>query len=77
MRNAEAHITLGAAAARAGDLDTALTHGYNALNGARKSMPTLLMVGGELAQVISEVARDQDPRVRDFKAEVRNAGQPT
>ncbi len=75
MRNAEAHITLGVAAARNGDIEGALQHGNEAFNGGRKSTPSLRMVGSELAQVLSEVAGDGDPRVQDFKAELRIAGE--
>jgi hypothetical protein len=75
MRNAEAHVTLGVAAARAGDIDAAIAHGYDALNGTRKSVPTLRMVSGELGQVIADLAGEDDPRVRDYKAELRIASQ--
>jgi hypothetical protein len=76
MRNAEAHVTLGVAAARAGDIDAAVAHGYAALNGTRKSVPTLRMVSEELGQVIANLAGDDDPRVRDYRAELRIASQP-
>ena len=49
MRNAEARITLGVVAARAGDKEAAVTHGQRALIGARRSLPSLVMVGQELS----------------------------
>jgi transcriptional regulator with XRE-family HTH domain len=48
MRMAEARLTLAAAAARQGDLEQAVATGVSAFGGQRKSLPTLLMVGGEL-----------------------------
>ena len=50
MRNAEARITLGVIAARAGDIDAAVNQGQRALAGARRSLPSLVMVGQELAR---------------------------
>ena len=54
MRAAEARITLGIAAARSGDLDTAVDEGHKAFEGERHSVPTLVSVGGELAQVLRD-----------------------
>lgn len=48
MRMTEARLTLAAIAARGGDLEQAVTTGIGALGGQRKSLPTLLMVAGEL-----------------------------
>jgi transcriptional regulator with XRE-family HTH domain len=48
MRMAEARLTLAAVAARAGDLEQAATVGVSALGAGRKSLPSLLMVAGEL-----------------------------
>jgi transcriptional regulator with XRE-family HTH domain len=48
MRMAEARLTLAAVAARAGDLEQAASTGMEALSGGRKSLPSLLMVAGEL-----------------------------
>lgn len=50
MRSAEAHITLGVAAAREGDLDTAATHGYSALNGTRRSIPSCAWSAANLSR---------------------------
>ncbi|MCF6525677.1 XRE family transcriptional regulator [Streptomyces sp. JJ36] len=49
MRNAEARVTLGVTAAREGDLEQALTLGERALQGDRRSLPSLLMTSRELA----------------------------
>jgi hypothetical protein len=54
MRNAEARITLGVVAARERDLESALSYGKSALNGDRKSVPSLLMVSRDLGATISE-----------------------
>jgi transcriptional regulator with XRE-family HTH domain len=48
MRMAEARLTLAAVAARGGDLEQAVTTGVSALGAGRKSLPSLLMVAGEL-----------------------------
>ncbi|MEU4215883.1 hypothetical protein [Actinoplanes sp. NPDC026623] len=48
MRMAEARLTLAAVAARAGDLDQAVTTGVGALGAGRKSLPSLLMVARQL-----------------------------
>ncbi|WP_426505403.1 XRE family transcriptional regulator [Dactylosporangium sp. McL0621] len=52
MRIAEARITLGVVAARAGDLEGALRHGQDALHGDRKSLPSLVMVSRNLAETL-------------------------
>ena len=54
MRLAEARITLGVVAARHGDLDQAVSQGGRALNGQRKSLPSLLMVSRDLTKVLNE-----------------------
>jgi transcriptional regulator with XRE-family HTH domain len=65
MRIAEARVTLGVAAARAGDLDEALSYGAQALNGDRKSMPSLVMVTKDLAGVLAERYKDE-PDAREY-----------
>lgn len=52
MRIAEARITLAVAAARGGDLDSALTYGEQALGSDRRSLPSLAMVSNDLGQVL-------------------------
>ena len=54
MRLAEARITLGVIAARQGDLDEAVIRGGQALNGQRKSLPSLLMASRDLIRVLNE-----------------------
>ncbi len=54
MRNAEARVTLAVVAAREGDLDQALAYGHRALEGERKSVPSLLMVSRELVAIVKE-----------------------
>jgi hypothetical protein len=59
MRIAEARITLGVTAAHQGDLDSAVHYGEWALNGERKSLPSLLMVSRELAAIVSKKYTDE------------------
>jgi transcriptional regulator with XRE-family HTH domain len=54
MRMTEARLTLAAVAARAGELEQAVTTGIGALGGQRKSLPSLLMVAGELDAELHE-----------------------
>jgi hypothetical protein len=75
MRNAEAHVTLAVAAARSGDIDAALTHGHEALVSTRRSVPTLRMVGTEFGGTLTELLGRNDPRVRDYQADLRIASQ--
>jgi len=55
MRLAEARVTLGVVAARQGDLDEAIRQGERALNGQRKSLPSLLMVSRDLTRVLNDL----------------------
>jgi hypothetical protein len=52
MRSAEAHLTLGVAAARSGNLDLAVSYGRRALTGERKSLPSLLSTSRELKNLL-------------------------
>lgn len=52
MRIAEARITLGVVAAREGNLEGAINFGEWALKGERQSLPSLLMVSRDLAEVV-------------------------
>ncbi|WP_320068350.1 XRE family transcriptional regulator [Micromonospora sp. RTGN7] len=54
MRVAEAHVTLGVVAARAGDLEKAIGEGRAALAGVRRSIPSLAMHTRELVHVLRE-----------------------
>jgi hypothetical protein len=54
MRMAEARITLGVVRAREGDLEGAASLGMRALEGDRKSLPSLLMVSRDRTKVLNE-----------------------
>jgi len=70
MRNAEARITLGVVAARSGDLDQAVSYGRRALNGDRKSLPSLLMCSKELATLLRD-RYPKEPEAVSYLDEVR------
>ncbi|MBT2411595.1 XRE family transcriptional regulator [Streptomyces sp. ISL-12] len=70
MRNAEARVTLAVTAARAGDLEQALALGVRALEGDRRSVPSLVMTGGELAAELKS-RYGTEPGVRDYLARMR------
>ncbi|MFE4778031.1 XRE family transcriptional regulator [Streptomyces sp. NPDC056713] len=70
MRIAEARITLAVAAARGGDLDSALSYGERALGGDRQSLPSLTMVASDLGQVLT-TAYAKSPDASDFLAHLR------
>ena len=65
MRIAEARVTQGVVAAREGNLDEAVTLGKAALNGSRKSFPSLLMVSSELTKVLTD-RYEAEPEVADY-----------
>jgi hypothetical protein len=65
MRTAEARITLGVAAARQGDIERAVHYGQRALNGRRKSLPSLLMVSRDLVRMLRERYPD-DPVAKSY-----------
>lgn len=52
MRIAEARITLGVAAVNAGDLGKAVALGRKALDGDRRSLPSLMMVARDLSTAL-------------------------
>jgi transcriptional regulator with XRE-family HTH domain len=70
MRMAEARLTLAVVTARAGELEESVAVGASALRASRRSLPSLLMVAGELD---AELTRrwPNEPRVRDFREAVR------
>ncbi|MEH1164633.1 XRE family transcriptional regulator [Micromonospora sp. CPCC 205539] len=70
MRNAEARVTLGVAAARSGDLESAVAYGRQALQGDRKSLPSLLMCSQELATLLAE-RYPHEPEAVAYLDEVR------
>jgi hypothetical protein len=65
MRNAEARITLGVISAREGELELALDYGRQAIAGERLSVPSLLMVSGELATIVAD-RYPKDPGATDY-----------
>lgn len=52
MRIAEARVTLAVTSARQGDVEQAVSYGERALSGDRQSLPSLLLVSRELANVL-------------------------
>ncbi|WP_428963201.1 XRE family transcriptional regulator [Micromonospora fluostatini] len=73
MRIAEAEITLAVVAARQGDVERAVALGRRAISGERKSLPSLLMVSGELSRVLSADYSDVSTSA-DFLEELRALG---
>lgn len=73
MRNAEARITLAVIALRAGDVTGALEQGFAALDGARRSLPSLVMVASELSREFRCAGLSDDPRVREFDTALAQA----
>jgi len=72
MRNAEARLTLGVVAAREGDIEQALAMGNRALDGDRKSLPSLLMVSQELADSLVGLGQSADhPDVVEYLDRLR------
>ncbi|KMS77720.1 hypothetical protein ACH49_19565 [Streptomyces leeuwenhoekii] len=67
MRNAEARITLGVTAARAGDPEQALARGERALEAERRSVPSPRMLGRELAVELRR-RYGAEPAVREHLA---------
>ncbi|NJC64694.1 helix-turn-helix transcriptional regulator [Planosporangium flavigriseum] len=70
MRIAEAQLTLGVVAARKGELELAVAAGLSALAVPRQSLPSLLMVAGELD---SELGRrfPGEPATAEFRDALR------
>lgn len=71
MRVAEARITQGVLAARAGDLDAALVRGRQALVGDRRSLPSLTMHLRELVGVL-RIRFPGNQRVADYVGDLRS-----
>lgn len=76
MRNAEARITQGVVAARQGDLEAAVISGTTALQGERKSLPSLLMTSTELRDVI-ESRYPREPMAKDYTNQLRELAEAT
>lgn len=71
MRRAEAKLTLGIAAAREGNLEEAVSLGREATASGRKSLPSLLMVAGELDAVL-EQRFPSEPETEGFRELLRS-----
>ncbi|WP_157601687.1 hypothetical protein [Saccharomonospora halophila] len=63
-------------AARDGDLDHATTLGHRALEAGRRSLPSLLMVSGELATTLTH-RFPTEPATRDYLDALRSVRQRT
>ncbi|WP_255951008.1 XRE family transcriptional regulator [Streptomyces odontomachi] len=74
MRNSEARVTLGVAAAREGDLEQALIMGERALEGDRQSIPSLIMTSRELAAEMRQ-RYSSEPAAQDYVNHLRELGQ--
>ena len=70
MRNAEARLTLGVIAARAGDVDEAVSQGIRALAGGRQSIPSLAMVAQQLIHELQAPQYVGNARASEFREEV-------
>ena len=70
MRVAEANVTMGVIAARSGSLEEAVAYGRKALEGDRKSMPSLLMCSRELAVLLNE-RYPNEPATRAYLEQLR------
>ncbi|MBQ0928840.1 helix-turn-helix domain-containing protein [Saccharopolyspora endophytica] len=70
MRIAEAQVTLGVVAAREGNLDEAIGYGRRALDGDRKSLPSLAMHSQDLAQVLKD-QYDGEPEADAYLEQLR------
>ncbi|MBE1876109.1 XRE family transcriptional regulator [Myceligenerans pegani] len=74
MRNQEARITLAVVAARAGDADAALDYGLQALEGDRRSAPSLTLVAHELSREFERARLTDDPRARAYSDAIASIG---
>ncbi|GHD37173.1 hypothetical protein GCM10007147_45020 [Nocardiopsis kunsanensis] len=63
MRAAEAWVSKGIIAARGGDLEGAVEHGRSALDGDRKSLPSLAMVCQELGVELHQRYANEQPTI--------------
>ncbi|MEC4016652.1 helix-turn-helix transcriptional regulator [Streptomyces sp. H27-D2] len=69
MRVAEARLTLGVTAARSGELEEAVAIGARALETSRRSLPSLLLVAGELTAELDR-RYPREAVARQFQAQV-------
>jgi hypothetical protein len=70
MRVSEARLTLAVAASRKGELEESIRLGLQALQGHRRSLPTLLMTAGELDAELQKRWPDE-AAVEEFREAVR------
>jgi hypothetical protein len=70
MRVTEARLTLATAASRDGDLEQAVGLALTALNGGRRSLPSMLMVAGELDAELQQ-RYPREGLTEDFREAVR------
>jgi hypothetical protein len=70
MRMAEARLTLGVVAAQSGQLEQAIHDAEQALQTARRSLPSLMMVAGELDSLLHE-RYPGEPATREFRERLR------
>ncbi|WP_348538057.1 XRE family transcriptional regulator [Nocardia carnea] len=70
MRVAEAHLTLAMVAARGRDLELAVSEGLQAFESKRRSLPSLLCIGGEVGRELMAHFPD-DPRTQEYLDELR------
>lgn len=70
MRTAEARLTLAATAARAGDLEKAVGTGLAAFAAGRRSLPSLLLVAGEVDAELHRRYPDE-PATAEFREALR------
>ncbi|NYI07659.1 helix-turn-helix transcriptional regulator [Allostreptomyces psammosilenae] len=70
MRVAEARLTLGVGSARSGELEEAVDNGMAAFEPARKSLPSLLLVGSELDAEL-QARYPREVATRDYREHLR------
>jgi hypothetical protein len=73
MRVSEAHTTLAVVSARDGELDCAIDAGNTALDIPRQSVPSLLMVTGDLVAEL-RARYDDEPEVADYLDRINSLG---
>lgn len=73
MRMAEARLTLATIASRDGDLEQAVDLGMRALTGKRRSLPSLMMVAGELDSELHRRYPDE-PASEEFRESLPTFG---
>jgi len=70
MRNQEARLVLAITAARKGELDQAIEQADQVFNSERKSLPSLLMVAGELSGELQQRFPEENA-TKDFQERLR------